>query len=296
MQDRDFLPASTEQDTEACRWHKANSHDLKDMETFLRLHEPYLVAAASRFITYTQTGTPPGELLICRDAQNTIQSFVFRSGAILHPFFHGCSSERAEKIICRMLKQPFLKKIYSVQGLTEDVSIAEKALESSGYTLRDAFDYYLMSLTETVRLPSQPDGLELVVNPTLEALYQLQAAYEQEEVIPSHGSFNEKHCRQGVARILREELLVYGEYQGLPAAKANTNAASYNYRQIGGVYVRPELRGLGIGTYIVAALVERIQQSGAAVSLFVKKRNQSAIRVYEKLGFKTIGEYRISYY
>ncbi|WP_304222469.1 GNAT family N-acetyltransferase [Gracilinema caldarium] len=296
MQDRELLPASTEQYTEACRWHKANNRDLGAIETFLRVHEPFLVAAASRFITYTQTGAPPGELLICQNADNTIQSFVFRSGAILHPFFHGCSSERAEKIICRMLKQQFFKKIYSVQGLTEDVRIAERALKSSGYSMRDSFDYYLMNLTETVRLPLKPDGLELVVNPTLEALYQLQAAYEQEEVIPSHGSFSEKHCRQGVERILREELLVYGEYQGLPAAKANTNAASYRYRQIGGVYVRPDLRGLGIGTYVVAALVERIQQTGAAVSLFVKKRNQSAIKVYEKLGFKTIGEYRISYY
>lgn len=296
MQNRKLLQASTEQYSGDCRWHKANRQELGDIETFFRLHEPFFVAAASRFINYTQTGAPPSELFVCRDTQNAIQNLVFRSGSILHPFFHGCSSERAEKIIRRMLKQPFSKKIYSVQGLTADVQIAEKALESSGYSICDSFDYYLMNLTETIRLPPKPDGLELLVNPTHEALYQLQAAYEKEEVIPSHSSFSEKHCWQGVERILREELLVYGEYQGYPAAKANTNAASYSYRQIGGVYVRPDLRGLGIGTYIVAALVERIQITGAAVSLFVKKRNQSAIRVYEKLGFKTIGEYRISYY
>ncbi len=296
MQDRELSKVSTEANLEYCRWYKAKKRDMEDIETFLKLYEPYLVAAASRFITYSQIGAHSSEFIICRDAQEAVQSFVFQSGSILHPFFNNCSTEEAQKIIHRMLKQPFFKKIYSLQGLAKDVRIAETALEQDGYTQRDYFDYYLMTLTEAIHTPPKPEGLKLVATPAPEALYQLQAAYEQEEVIPSHSSFNEKHCRQGVERILQKEMLVYGEYQGLPAAKANTNATSYRYRQIGGVFVRPELRGLGIGTYVVAALVERIQLTGTGVSLFVKKRNQAALRVYEKLGFKTIGEYRISYY
>jgi len=288
---------------EGLHWKTAKPQDYEYIETFLKKHEPYLVAAASRFIQYKNRTLGKGkiipgrdQMLIGRDGGQQIQAFLFRSGQILHPFFLDFDAEGAKKLTRRFIKLSFSKRIYSLQGLERDVKIAEQALEQEGYHIQDQFDYYLMHLNEPVWLPPKPEGLTLIDNPTAEQVYPLQAAYEQEEVIPAHSTFHEAHCRQGLERILAEELLVFAEYGGVSAAKANTNARSYSCRQIGGVYVQPQFRGKGIGTYVVAKLVEQVQKEGVAVGLFVKKQNLPAIRVYEKLGFTPIGSYRINYY
>mgnify|MGYP000855885461 CR=1 FL=1 len=288
---------------EGLHWKTARPQDYEHIETFLKKHEPYLVAAASRFIQYKNRTlgkgkTFPGrdQMLLGLDRAQHIQAFLFRSGQILHPFFLNYEKEQASRITRRFINLPFSKRIYSLQGLKEDVEITEEALEQEGYHIQDQFDYYLMHLSEPVRLPPKPEGLTLIDNPAAEQVYPLQAAYEQEEVIPAHSTFHEAHCRLGLERILAEELLIFAEYGGVSAAKANTNARAYTCRQIGGVYVQPRFRGKGIGTYVVAKLVEQVQKEGCAVGLFVKKQNLPAIRVYEKLGFTPIGSYRINYY
>jgi predicted GNAT family acetyltransferase len=78
--------------------------------------------------------------------------------------------------------------------------------------------------------------------------------------------------------------------------KINTNAAAFTRSQIGGVYVHPDYRGLGIATGLTAAMVQELAAAGKGVSLFVKKRNLAAQRVYRRIGFRVIGDYRICYY
>lgn len=286
--------------TGGIHWNIARHQDYNDIDSFLQNHEPYLVAAASRFIK-AKTGEPGNTLssrdnmLIGRDGTGQIQAFVFRSGQILHPFFLDYDTERALRVVRRFINLPFSKRIFSIQGLEQDVVLAERALKKERYHIQDQCDYYLMHLTTPVHLPDRPEGLELVERTTADLVYPLQAAYEQEEVIPAHSTFNETYCQQSVERILSEETLIIATYRGFPAAKANTNATAYSCRQIGGVYVKPEFRGQGIGSYVVASLVEQIQKQGFTVSLFVKKRNIPALRVYEKLGFIPIGSYRIDY-
>ncbi|AEJ18997.1 GNAT family N-acetyltransferase [Gracilinema caldarium] len=307
-------------------WRTAHSQDYDSFSQFLQNHEPYLVAAASRFRAFRERSTKtslPGRnhILIGMDNLNHIQSFIFRSGQILHPFFLDYDAERAQRVLRRFINLPFSKRIYSLQGLEQDVKIAEQALEQEGYRIQDQFDYYLMQLDTPVLKPPQPEGLTLIElaaigrtsikqasirqvsiegalagHAVADLLYPLQAAYEQEEVIPAHSTFNQASCRRGLAKILSEETIVYAAYEGLPVAKANTNATAYRYKQIGGVYVQPEFRGRGIASSVVGTLLARIQQQGYGVSLFVKKRNLPAIRLYERLGFVTIGSYRIVYY
>jgi len=282
-------------------WKIAKPQDYEDIETFLKTHEPYLVAAASRFITYRQRKNRSSfpnrdHMLIGRDEDGRIGAFIFRSGQILHPFFLHYEEERARRIFRRFINLPLSKRIYSLQGLERDVLIAEAVLEEEDYHMQDQFDYVLMHLAEPVRMPPRPEGLKLIDKPETDLVYPLQAAYEQEEVLPTHSTFHEAYCRKGVEKILSEETLVLADYRGVPAAKANTNATAYTYRQIGGVYVKPEFRGRGIGSFVVASLVEGIQKQGFSASLFVKKRNIPALRIYEKLGFINIGSYKIVYY
>lgn len=287
--------------TKGFHWKTARPPDYDDIETFLKHHEPYLVAAASRFITYRDRKSGSSfpvrdHMLIGRDEAGRMQAFIFHVGQILHPFFLAYEKDRASRVLRRFINLPLSKRIYSLQGLERDVLIAEAVLEEEDYHIQDQFDYVLMHLAEPVRMPPRPEGLKLIDRPETDLVYPLQAAYEQEEVLPAHSIFHEDHCRQGVERLLSEETLVFAEYKGIAAAKANTNATAYTCRQIGGVYVKPEFRGQGIGSFVVASLVERIQKQGFSVSLFVKKRNIPALRVYQKLGFINIGSYKINYY
>ena len=56
--------------------------------------------------------------------------------------------------------------------------------------------------------------------------------------------------------------------------------------QVQGVYVRPELRGQGIATSCMAAVVRAVQAEIApTVSLYVNEWNLAARRAYEKVGF-----------
>jgi predicted GNAT family acetyltransferase len=78
--------------------------------------------------------------------------------------------------------------------------------------------------------------------------------------------------------------------------KINTNAASFARVQIGGVYVLPEYRGLGIGRRMTSVFAAELQAQGWGVTLFVKKSNPAAQKIYRRIGFDDAGDYRISYY
>ncbi len=60
---------------------------------------------------------------------------------------------------------------------------------------------------------------------------------------------------------------------------------------IGNVVVEPEHRGLGIGRALLEAALEHIQQSGGKwAGLEVRSDNAIACQLYEKLGFRAVGQ------
>jgi len=59
---------------------------------------------------------------------------------------------------------------------------------------------------------------------------------------------------------------------------------------IGGVYTRPDHRGKGYATQVTAAVTEEALRNAEAAALFVRSDNYPAIKAYEKIGFRKIGE------
>jgi hypothetical protein len=132
------------------------------------------------------------------------------------------------------------------------------------------------------------------------ALFPLQKAYEQEEVLLDPAHFNDAICLRSLLQSLREEILFVLETES-PAkvrlvAKAGTNARGYTVDQIGGVYTLPAERGKGLGRAVMAGLLKEIFREKAGACLFVKKKNRPAIALYHGLGFLPATEYSISYY
>jgi len=66
--------------------------------------------------------------------------------------------------------------------------------------------------------------------------------------------------------------------------KADIGALSAHTCQIQGVWVRPELRGQGIGTAALASVIRHGLSLAPTVSLYVNHFNVPARRVYERLG------------
>lgn len=59
---------------------------------------------------------------------------------------------------------------------------------------------------------------------------------------------------------------------------------------IGGVYTHPNHRSKGYATLATSAVTEEAMKHAEAAALFVRSDNYPAIRVYEKIGYKKLGE------
>jgi predicted GNAT family acetyltransferase len=59
---------------------------------------------------------------------------------------------------------------------------------------------------------------------------------------------------------------------------------------IGGVYTHPKHRNKGYSTLATSAVTEEALKNAETAALFVRSNNYPAIRVYEKVGYKKIGE------
>jgi RimJ/RimL family protein N-acetyltransferase len=59
---------------------------------------------------------------------------------------------------------------------------------------------------------------------------------------------------------------------------------------IGGVYTHPNCRNKGYATLATSAVTEEALKNSETAALFVRSDNHPAMRVYEKIGYKKIGE------
>lgn len=86
----------------------------------------------------------------------------------------------------------------------------------------------------------------------------------------------------------RRAFLVVEPLDGVPTVvfKADIGALWGGVAQIQGVWTHPRLRGQGLATAAMAALVRLVRRDVApVVSLYVNDYNHAARRVYEKVGF-----------
>jgi ribosomal protein S18 acetylase RimI-like enzyme len=191
--------------------------------------------------------------------------------------------------------------VHAIQGDPEDTQDLEALAERQGLLRTDRFDYDLLTLD---RAPN-PDSLragppDLILRrpgpQDVDGLFPLQAAYEQEEVLPQGATFYPAASRLALEQMIRQEYVLAAFLGGRLVGKINTNATSFSRCQIGGVYVLPACRGQGIAARMTAHLARELLTRGKGLSLFVKKQNLPAQAVYRRTGFQTSGNYRIVYY
>ena len=284
------------------RWRRFREEDAESIRRFLLPRETRCPAAVGRFL---ELNAARDRIWFASDRDSDpVRAFVFLGGggALLPVLDADALStgerERAVGALRRLLR---FRRVHSVQAPKDDAILAEEALAALGHAEGERIDYALMALD------GRPDEAALRAGPAAlvvrragpndaDALFPLQASYEREEVVPRGAELNRAACRLALERTLACRLVLLAELDGQVVAKANTNARAFERDQVGGVYVVPEKRGLGIAQKLVAELVAVLSAEGRAASLFVKKRNEAAIAAYRRVGFRAGGEYRITYY
>jgi len=83
-----------------------------------------------------------------------------------------------------------------------------------------------------------------------------------------------------------------GSYLGIResgqlVAMAGERLRPFGHTEISAVCTHPEYRGLGYASSLVSTLIQKIAKRDEIPFLHVRTENTGAIRVYEKLGFKT---------
>ena len=276
-------------------WQRMKSKDFSAVESLLQTVEKDYVSACSRFICGDFEKDP---VWFFREKNENPFLVLLNSRSTIMPVLNGKKEIPQPSFLKSFLQK---KKIHSVQGPPDEVSVIEKEMEGAGRTVADVFDYDLMDL-DTQPYPktllSGPSNLILRVPrmTDLDQMAPLQAGYEKEEVIPKGSVFSPAASRINLSGIIAQGQVLAAELTGRLVGKINVSGISFTRYLVGGVYVHPDFRGLGIAQRMTAEFVSNLVREGRGVTLFVKKSNTPARKLYAGLGFTVTGDYRITYF
>ena len=287
-------------------WRYYRKQDASSLVSFLKGEEWRGVAFSSRFresLSLRWAAKPSFQILVNerRSAgRDTICEAVMLSQyGLVVPILNesGVLNLRHSLELSAFLKR-YQSRLHSIMGSSESVTRMAGLFDIRP---KLQIDYHLMVVDlEDYRATGRCEVPDLVIRPVgpedAPRLFEVQKQYEIEEVFINPEMFDEKRCRSRLRKDLRKQVVFAAERNGTVVSKAGTNARGFKTDQLGGVFTRVDLRGRGIATVVMDALLEHLRQTRAAASLFVKKHNRSAVALYSKLGFENRGGFRIVYY
>jgi len=275
------------------KWKKITREDLQNATDLLVENEKKYVSACGRFLARA-AGDP---VWVLSNKKNEIAALAVNSRSTLIPVLGANNGIPIPDFPGHFLLN---KLIHSLQGLKEEVLLFEKTMAKAGRKINDSYDYDLMSLDSYSEIKRKEFPANLVIKPPalddLDAIAPLQAAYEKEEVIPRGSVFNPAASRVNTSNFIVNGRMLAAEINGRIVGKIHVNAVSFTRYQVGGVYVHPDFRGKGIARKMTEEFIKSLFRECRGVTLFVKKTNQPARRLYLGLGFTSKGDYRITYY
>jgi predicted GNAT family acetyltransferase len=275
-------------------WRKIKKNDFIQVEKLLLDVENDYVSACGKFLERKENNT---NIWVLCSKDGSIPAILINSKNNILPVF--CSQKRSAINLQNNLL--LSKKIHSVQGLKNEVIILEEEINKTGLIPKDIIDYDLMYLDRHLNKSKNLSyNSNLVLRPSkmtdIDAMAPLQAAYEREEVLPKGSDFSPAASRINLANIIAKGQVLAAEIDGRLIGKINVSAISFTRYQVGGVYVCPEYRGKGIAGFMAYEFISSLISQGRGVTLFVKKTNTAARRLYLSLGFISRNDYRITYY
>jgi predicted GNAT family acetyltransferase len=111
---------------------------------------------------------------------------------------------------------------------------------------------------------------------------------EELEISPYAASRIGDYRRRIVALIAQRRAFGIVDDYGAVIFKADIGAVSGATCQLQGVWVRPDLRGRGLGGAALAAVLRHALTLAPSVSLYVNDYNVAARRMYDRLGLREV--------
>src|SRR5207249_5635924 len=123
----------------------------------------------------------------------------------------------------------------------------------------------------------------------LDVLVPACAAMHKEEVGIDPLERDAAGYRERIRELVEKKRSIVRLQDGAIVAKCEFSAFTPDAVQLMGVWTDPKLRRQGYGRALLREVCGHLARKGKTVTLFVNDFNQSAITLYETLGFKRIG-------
>lgn len=147
----------------------------------------------------------------------------------------------------------------------------------------------LLALDTPARLPAGDPRVRAIRRDELDRYLPAAAAMFTEELAVSPYRGDAGRYRARVAGLLAARRAFGIVEDGAVVFKADLGAVSPHTCQVQGVWVRPDLRGRGIGTAALAGVLRHALTLAPTVSLYVNDFNTPARRMYARLGMREVG-------
>ena len=128
-------------------------------------------------------------------------------------------------------------------------------------------------------------------------LFPLQIAYIKEEVVPDGIEVNLSAERFTMDKLLKNgKIYAVTDSSKKILCKVQINGGTDLYELIGGVFTDSNYRKKGIATFMMKELKQTLDKKNKKCILYVNVKNNAALSLYEKSGFKICGDYEIAYW
>ena len=124
----------------------------------------------------------------------------------------------------------------------------------------------------------------------------LHLKFVRDEVLPEWQKISTAAELMSAERALKKFYVLALEKDGQFIAKAQTNAETKNYMQIGGVYTLKEFRNRGCAKILVSQIVKHALENKKGCVLYVRQENEHALSAYESCGFFCFDEMSMVYF
>ncbi len=281
-------------------WVRLSEERLDPLLRFLGPRESGCVAFTERLHTNRRLHVPSRrhcQVIVREERAETITGAILQGlNGVFYPVLGPARPCVEQEAAARLLGVS--RRLFSILGRSVDVTALEAVLPRRP---SQQLDYHLMSQSDPPpepALPRLPRGMVIreVGEEAARHLFDIQKKYEIEEVLLPGSTFSPGATLEHLKQTLRDQIVLVAEVEGVPVGKVNTNARGIFYDQVGGMFTERSLRSRGVGTALMLRLLQRIAADRKTATLFVKKDNVAALRLYAGIGFSVEDEFRITYY